>query len=59
MVIEDVKKQGVVHVHLIANIIKKVYHMKRSELKILKKSCRVIVFVALNGHIRGFCSANL
>ena len=58
--VKDIKKQGVVHVHLIANIMKEVYYsMKRSELKILKEFCTVIVFVASNRHIRRFCCGNL
>ena len=53
MFVEDIKKQGVVHVHLITNIIiKEIHHLKRSELKILKEFCRVVVFVAPNRHIR-------
>ena len=48
MFVEDIKKQGVVHVHLITNIIKEVYHVKRSELKNLKEFCTVIIFVAPN-----------
>ena len=59
MFVENIKKQGVVHVHLITNIIKEVYHVNRSELKILKEFCRVIVFVAPNRDIRRFSSWSL
>ena len=57
--VEDIKKKDIVHLHLITNIIKEVYHVKRNELKILLEFSRPVVFIAPNRHLRRFCSGNL
>ena len=57
--VEDIKKQDTVHLHLITDIIKKVYNVKRNELKILLEFLRAVVSIAPNRHIRRFFSGNL
>ena len=52
--VEDIKKQDTVHLHLITDIIKKVYNVKRNELKILLEFLRAVASIAPNRHIRGF-----
>ena len=38
MSVEDVKKQGTVHIHLITSILEEVDHMERNKSKFLKKN---------------------
>ena len=57
--VEDIKKQDTVQLHLITDIIKKVYNVKRNELKILSEFLRALVSIAPNRHIRRFSPGNL